>query len=140
MARPSLGAERRGACLHREGCEAGYKADPAVSNSELNASKPRIGNNAGRDSMDLRDSLRKAEERGRDATRRVLGHARDQWEDAERRIRAGMRIHPRPKSQSSTTKSSFAVQSSEARLNSADPELDKEPASPNTRAKKNTAA
>jgi hypothetical protein len=61
--------------------------------------------------MGFKDSLKKAGEQGQDATRRVLGHAREQWEDAERRIRASMRIHPRPKQ---NVKSSFAAQPSSA--------------------------
>ncbi len=76
--------------------------------------------------MGLTDSLKKAGEQGRDATRRVLGNAREQWEDAERRIRASMRIHPRSKTQQSLAKSSFAVQPQEPRLNSADPVLDRD--------------
>ena len=76
--------------------------------------------------MSLKDSLKKAGEQGRDATRRVLGNAREQWEDAERRIRAGMRIHPRPKTQQPMAKSSFAVQPQEVKLNSADPALDQD--------------
>jgi hypothetical protein len=74
--------------------------------------------------MGLKDSLRKMEEQGRDATRRVLGQAREQWEDAERRIRANMRIHPRPKQNSTTAKSSFAAQPSTSHLNAADSVLD----------------
>jgi hypothetical protein len=44
--------------------------------------------------MGLMDSLRRAEEQGRDAARRSLEKAREGWEDAERRIRRKMRIHP----------------------------------------------
>ncbi len=76
--------------------------------------------------MSLKDSLKKAGEQGRDATRRVLGNAREQWEDAERRIRASMRIHPRPKTQQSLAKSSFAVQPQEPKTNSVDPALDQD--------------
>ncbi len=76
--------------------------------------------------MGLKDSLRKAEEQGRDVTRRVLGQAREQWEDAERRIRAGMRIHPRLTMKSSTAKSSFAIRNPQTRRNSADPALNED--------------
>jgi len=72
--------------------------------------------------MSLKDSLKQAGEQGRDATRRALDHARSQWEDAERRIRASMRIHPRPKA----AKSSFAVPPENARQNSADPALNQD--------------
>jgi len=44
--------------------------------------------------MGLMDSLRRAEEQGREAARRGLEKAREGWEDAERRIRRKMRIHP----------------------------------------------
>jgi hypothetical protein len=40
------------------------------------------------------DFLRRAEEQGREAARRSLEKAREGWEDAERRIRRKMRIHP----------------------------------------------
>jgi hypothetical protein len=45
--------------------------------------------------MGLMDSLRRAEEQGREAARRSLESAREHWEDAERRLRRKMRIHPR---------------------------------------------
>ena len=45
--------------------------------------------------MGVRDSLRKAEEQGREAARRTLESARASWEDAERRIRRNKRIHPK---------------------------------------------
>jgi hypothetical protein len=54
--------------------------------------------------------------------RRIIDHARGQWEDAERRIRAAMRIHPRPK----TAKTSLTVEPEPIRTNSPDPELDKQ--------------
>jgi len=44
--------------------------------------------------MGLVDSLRRAEEQGRAATRRGWERAREGWEDAERAIRRKMRIHP----------------------------------------------
>ncbi len=45
--------------------------------------------------MGLIDTLRKAEEQGRGAARRGLGKARDAVDDAERRLRRKMRLHPR---------------------------------------------
>lgn len=76
--------------------------------------------------MSLKESLRKAQEQGKDAANRVLGQAREQWEDAQRRIRASMRIYPRPKLQSSAAKSSLAVEPSNARMDSADPGLNED--------------
>jgi predicted ATPase len=67
-----------------------------------------MAKNSGETCMTLKDSLKRAEEQGRDATRRALDHAREHWEDTERRIRAGMRIHPRPKTVA-TTKSADPV-------------------------------
>lgn len=62
--------------------------------------------------MGPEDSLKKIGEQVQDAASRVFGRAREQWEDAERRIRASMRIHPRPKRNASEAKVSFTVQSS----------------------------
>jgi hypothetical protein len=45
--------------------------------------------------MGLIDTLRKAEEQGRGAARRGLEKARDAVDDAERRLRRKMRLHPR---------------------------------------------
>lgn len=44
--------------------------------------------------MGLIDTLRKAEEQGRGAARRGLGKARGAVDDAERRLRRKMRLHP----------------------------------------------
>lgn len=73
--------------------------------------------------MGLKDSFKRVEEQGRDATRRVFGHARETWEDAERRIRAGMRIHPRPKTKTATAANPFAATPMGTRMSSADPAL-----------------
>ncbi len=45
--------------------------------------------------MGLIDKLRKAEEQGRGAANRGLDRARETWEDAERRLRRKMRLHPK---------------------------------------------
>jgi hypothetical protein len=45
--------------------------------------------------MGLIDKLRKAEEQGRGAAQRGLNMARETWDDAERRLRRKMRLHPR---------------------------------------------
>lgn len=45
--------------------------------------------------MGLIDTLRKAEEQGRGAARRGFEKARDAVDDAERRLRRKMRLHPR---------------------------------------------
>ncbi len=45
--------------------------------------------------MGLIDTLRKAEEQGRGAARRGLEKARGAVDDAERRLRRKMRLHPR---------------------------------------------
>jgi hypothetical protein len=45
--------------------------------------------------MGLIETLRKAEEQGRGAARRGLEKARDVMDDAERRLRRKMRLHPR---------------------------------------------
>jgi hypothetical protein len=45
--------------------------------------------------MGLIDTLRKAEEQGRGAAHRGLEKARGAWDDAERRLRRKMRLHPR---------------------------------------------
>ena len=45
--------------------------------------------------MGLIDKLRQAQEHGRDAAHRGLERARDSWDDAERRLRRKMRLHPR---------------------------------------------
>jgi hypothetical protein len=45
--------------------------------------------------MGLIDKLRNAEEQGRGAARRRLEQAREAWDDAERRMRRKMRLHPK---------------------------------------------
>ena len=45
--------------------------------------------------MGLIDTLRKAEEQGRGAAHRGLERARGTWDDAERRLRRKMRLHPK---------------------------------------------
>ena len=45
--------------------------------------------------MGLIDKLREAEEQGRGAAHRRLGRARETRDDAERRLRRKMRLHPR---------------------------------------------
>jgi hypothetical protein len=45
--------------------------------------------------MGLIDKLRKAEEQGWGAAHRGIEKARDTWDDAERRLRRKMRLHPR---------------------------------------------
>ncbi len=45
--------------------------------------------------MGLIDKLRNAEEQGRSAAHRGMNRARTTWEDAERRLRRKMRLHPR---------------------------------------------
>lgn len=44
--------------------------------------------------MRLMDNLRNAEERGRATVRHGMERAREEWADAERRIRQRMRIYP----------------------------------------------
>ncbi len=44
--------------------------------------------------MGLIDKLRNAEEQGRAAAHRGMDRARTTWEDAERRMRRKMRLHP----------------------------------------------
>ncbi len=46
--------------------------------------------------MGLMDSLRKAEQQGRNTARKGFGKARAAWDDAETRLRRKMRLHPRP--------------------------------------------
>ncbi len=45
--------------------------------------------------MRLLDSLKRAEEQGREVAHLGMERAGEMWEDAERRIRRKMRIHPR---------------------------------------------
>ena len=45
--------------------------------------------------MGLADKLRSVEEQGRGAVHRGLEEAREAWDDAERRLRRQMRLHPR---------------------------------------------
>lgn len=45
--------------------------------------------------MGVIDSLRKAEEQGRNVARRGLEKARGSWDDVEGRLRRKMRLHPR---------------------------------------------
>ncbi len=45
--------------------------------------------------MGLIDKLRKTEEQGRSAAHRGMDRARITWEDAERRLRRKMRLHPK---------------------------------------------
>lgn len=45
--------------------------------------------------MGLIDKLRNAEEQGRGAAHRRLEKAREAWDDAERRLRRKMRLHPK---------------------------------------------
>jgi O-succinylbenzoate synthase len=45
--------------------------------------------------MGLIDKLRQAEEQGRGAAHRGMERARETWDDAERRLRRKMRLHPR---------------------------------------------
>lgn len=45
--------------------------------------------------MGLIDKLRKAEEQGRGMAQRGLERGRETWDDAERRLRRKMRLHPR---------------------------------------------
>ena len=49
--------------------------------------------------MGLIDKLREAEEQGRGAAHRELDKTRRAWDDAERRMRRKMRLHPRPASE-----------------------------------------
>lgn len=51
--------------------------------------------------MGLIDKLREAEEQGRGAAHRGLDKARGAWDDAERRLRRKMRLHPRPAKENS---------------------------------------
>jgi hypothetical protein len=44
--------------------------------------------------MRLIENLRNAEERGRSGLRQGMERARDEWADAERRIRQRMRVYP----------------------------------------------
>lgn len=44
--------------------------------------------------MRLVDNLRKAEKKGATAIRRGMDRAREEWADAERRLRQRMRIYP----------------------------------------------
>ncbi len=44
--------------------------------------------------MGLLDSVKRAEEQGREASRSTLQRAEQLWEDAERRLRRRMRVHP----------------------------------------------
>lgn len=46
--------------------------------------------------MGFMDSLRRAQAEGTSAARNVLGKAEAELEDAERRLRQKMRIHPAP--------------------------------------------
>jgi hypothetical protein len=48
----------------------------------------------GETNMGLIDKLRKAEEQGRGAAHRGFERARENWDDAERRLRRKMRLHP----------------------------------------------
>ncbi len=45
--------------------------------------------------MGLLGSLKRAEEQGREAARHGVHRAGEVWEDAQRRLRRKMRIHPR---------------------------------------------
>ena len=47
--------------------------------------------------MGLIDKLRRAEEQGRNAAHRRTDKARGSWDDAERRPRRKMRLHPKTK-------------------------------------------
>ena len=47
--------------------------------------------------MGLIDSLRKAEEHGRDVARKGLEKARDTFAETESRLRRKMRVHPSPR-------------------------------------------
>ncbi len=49
--------------------------------------------------MGLIDKLRHAQEHGRGAAYRGMELARDSWDDAERRLRRKMRLHPRSANQ-----------------------------------------
>src|SRR5437870_5019967 len=44
--------------------------------------------------MGLMDVIRRAEERSKQAARRGMDAARHGWEDTERRVRRGWRVHP----------------------------------------------
>ena len=59
--------------------------------------------------MGLLDSLKKAEEQGRESARRGMQRAGEMWEDAERRIRRKMRIHPRRSFEATATSSTSAA-------------------------------
>ena len=59
--------------------------------------------------MGLLDSLKKAEEQGRESARRGMERAGEIWEDAERRIRRKMRIHPRRSSTAEAASSTSAA-------------------------------
>ncbi|MGZ4838080.1 MAG: hypothetical protein ACXVZR_05990 [Terriglobales bacterium] len=60
--------------------------------------------------MGLIDKLRKAEEQGRGAAHRGLGRARETWDDAERRLRRKMRLHPRSPSDNAPEPMPIAAQ------------------------------
>jgi hypothetical protein len=64
--------------------------------------------------MGLLTSLKRAEEQGREAARRSVVRAVDMWEDAERRIRRNMRIHPRLVPPVQRVSSSTAITSAES--------------------------
>jgi hypothetical protein len=59
--------------------------------------------------MGLLDSLKNAQEQGRQAARRSVERVGEMWEDAERRIRRKMRVHPRPSDVRATSASSAAA-------------------------------
>jgi hypothetical protein len=46
--------------------------------------------------MDLLALWKRTQEQGKEATRRSMSRVADLYDDAERRIRRKMRIHPRP--------------------------------------------
>jgi hypothetical protein len=53
--------------------------------------------------MGLIDKLRQAEEQGRGVAHRGLERARETWEDADRRLRRKMRLHPRSTNENAPT-------------------------------------
>jgi hypothetical protein len=59
------------------------------------ASEQELRQFQGETNMGLIDKLRKAEEQGRGAAHRGFERARESWDDAERRLRRKMRLHPR---------------------------------------------
>jgi hypothetical protein len=59
--------------------------------------------------MGLLDSLKKAEEQGRESAHRGMQRAGEMWEEAERRLRRKMRIHPRRSFEATATSSTSAA-------------------------------